>query len=110
LVPDRLADRRFGGGHQRVSSSNNDDTTRSAKVAMMIVPTTATTPIAEAKLDGNKVIFTVTEKDIKATGEKPATFTMGALGAEVRTSTGAATVPSWDAIDPDDTKSFSPCK
>ena len=68
------------------------------------------TPIAEAKLEGNKVIFTVTEKDIKATGEKPATFTMGALGADVRTSTGAATVPSWDSLDPDDTKSFSPCK
>ncbi len=69
-----------------------------------------TTPIADAKLDGNKIVFTVTEKDLKATGEKLAKFTMGGLGADVRTSTGVVTVPSFDSIDTDDTKSFSPCK
>lgn len=70
-----------------------------------------TTPlVAEAKLDGNKIVFAVTEKDLKAAGEKLASFKMGALGADVRSSTGAATVPSWDNIDVDETKVFSPCK
>ncbi len=70
-----------------------------------------TTPLAtEAKLDGNKITFVVTEKDLKAAGENLAKFTMGSPGADVRTSTGVATVPSWDSIDPDDTKSFAPCK
>ncbi len=70
-----------------------------------------TTPLGtEAALVGNKIVFTVTEKDLKAAGEKLATFKMSALGADVRSSTGAATVPSWDGIDEDDTKSFSPCK
>jgi hypothetical protein len=69
-----------------------------------------TTPLSTpAKLEGNKVIFTVLEKDLKAAGEKLATFKMSALGADVRTSTGAATVPSWDNIDADESKSFSPC-
>lgn len=63
-----------------------------------------------AKLDGNKITFVVTEADLKAASEKLATFTMSALGADVRTSTGAATVPSWDGIDTDDAKTFSPCK
>jgi hypothetical protein len=70
-----------------------------------------TTPLATpAKLDGNKILFTVTEKDLKAAGEKLATFKMSGLGADARTSNGAATVPSWDNIDEDETKSFSPCK
>lgn len=69
-----------------------------------------TTEIAPAKIEGNKIVFTVTEKDLKATGEKLASFTMAGLGADTRSSTGAATVPSWDNIDEDDTKSFSPCK
>lgn len=70
-----------------------------------------TTPLAtEAALVGSTIVFTVTEKDLKAAGEKLATFKMSALGADVRSSTGAATVPSWDGIDADDTKSFSPCK
>lgn len=70
-----------------------------------------TTPLgAEAKLDGNKIIFTVTDKDIKATGEKLDKFTLGSPGVDVRTSTGAATVPSYDSLEPDESKSFAPCK
>ena len=61
-----------------------------------------------AKLEGNKIVFTVTEADLKATGEKLAEFKMGSLGADTRTAT-AATVPAWDTMDEDETKSFSPC-
>lgn len=46
----------------------------------------------------------ITEADLKPTGEKLASFTMGSLGADVRSSTGVATVPSWDNIDTDDAK------
>ena len=69
-----------------------------------------TTPIADAKIDGNKVIFTVTEKDLKTTGEKLDKFSMSNVGVDVRTASGVLTAPQWDAIDRDDTKSFSPCK
>lgn len=69
-----------------------------------------TTPLSTpAKLEGNKIVFTVLEKDLKAAGEKLASFKMGTLGADARTSTGAATVPAWDTIDPDEAKSFAPC-
>lgn len=69
-----------------------------------------TTPLATpAKLEGNKIVFTVLEKDLKAAGEKLASFKMSSLGADTRTSTGAATVPAWDTIDPDEAKSFAPC-
>lgn len=61
-----------------------------------------------AKLDGNKIIFTVTEADLKAAGEKLAEFKMSSLGADTRTAT-AATVPAWDTLDEDETKLFSPC-
>lgn len=69
-----------------------------------------TTPIADAKIDGNKVVFTVTEKDIKATSEKLDKFVMSNIGVDVRTASGVLTAPQWDSIDRDETKSFSPCK
>lgn len=65
-----------------------------------------TTP---AKVDGSKILLTVTEKDLKAAGEPLAALKVLAPGGEVRSSTGAATVPSWDVLPADDTKSFSPC-
>ena len=62
-----------------------------------------------AKVDGNKILLTVTEKEIKAAGESLAALKVLAPGGDVRSSTGAATVPSWDVIPEDDTKTFSPC-
>jgi hypothetical protein len=62
-----------------------------------------------AKVDGSKILLTVTEKDIKAAGESLKALKVQAPGGDVRSSTGAATVPSWDVIPTDDAKSFSPC-
>lgn len=69
-----------------------------------------------AKLDGKKIIFTVTEADLTAVGEKLSSFKMSALGADTRTSTAtpldypsSLAVPAWDTMDEDATKSFTPC-
>lgn len=72
--------------------------------------TAKVTPIADAVIDGNKIIFTVTEKDLKATSEKLDKFVMSNIGVDVRTNSGVLTAPQWDSIDRDETKSFSPCK
>lgn len=67
----------------------------------------ATIPIAPAKIDGNKIIFTVTAKDIKATGEK-AGFMYAAPAVDVRGSSGAAFAPVWDQL-LNEEKSFKTC-
>lgn len=64
-----------------------------------------TTP---AKVDGSKITFTVLEKDVKAAGEKLASLTIAAPGVDIRTSTGAATVPAHDSLDNED-QSFKVC-
>lgn len=69
-----------------------------------------TTPIPDAKIDGNKIIFTLTAKELKATSEKLPTFVMSNIGVDVRSNPAAVTAPQWDAIDRDADKSFSPCK
>lgn len=73
------------------------------------------------KLDGNKIIFTVTETDLTAVGEKLASFKMSGLGADTRTSTAIPDHPApldtprsyaalaWDTMDEDSSKSFTPC-
>lgn len=71
--------------------------------------TAVITTIAPAKVDGSKIVFTVTEKDLKTAGEKLGSLKVLGLGADVRSSTGVATVPSWDVIPEDDAKTFSPC-
>ena len=63
-----------------------------------------TTP---AKVNGNKILLTVVEKDLKAAGEKLG-LTLVAPGVDVRTSTGRATVPSWDVLE-NETMNFKPC-
>ena len=70
------------------------------------------TPIAAAQRVGNKVVFTVTAKDLHAAGERAAGLTLFAPSVEVRTAVSAGThltVPAWDIIDRDETKSFTPC-
>lgn len=69
--------------------------------------TLTTMDIAPAKIDGNKIVFTVTAKDIKATGEK-AGFTYTAPAVDVRGSSGAAFAPVWDQLLNED-KSFKTC-
>jgi hypothetical protein len=69
-----------------------------------------TTEIPAVKIDGNKVIFTITEKELKATGEKLDKFVMSNLGVDVRLASGVLTAPLWDSIDRSEDKSFSPCK
>ena len=64
-----------------------------------------TTP---AKVDGSKITFTVLEKDVKAANEKLASLKIELPGADVRTSTGVATVPSYDVLENED-KSFKVC-
>jgi len=64
-----------------------------------------TTP---AKVDGSKITFTVLEKDVKAAGEKLAALKIDGAGVEVRSSTGAATVPAHDSLANED-KSFKVC-
>ena len=61
-----------------------------------------------AKVAGNKITFTVLDKDVKAAGEKLATLKIDAPGVDIRTSTGAATVPGHDALDNEE-KSFKVC-
>lgn len=66
--------------------------------------TSVTTPLSTpAKVEGNKVIFTVLLSDVKAAGEKGAGTPISALGVDVRTSSGAATAPMWDQLRPGDT-------
>ncbi|HVE74557.1 MAG TPA: hypothetical protein VNA30_05635 [Mycobacteriales bacterium] len=60
-----------------------------------------------AKVEGNKVTYTVSLKDLKATGEKGAGTVLSALGMQVRTST-AVTAPVWDQIRATD-KDFVVC-
>jgi len=64
-----------------------------------------TTP---AKVEGSKITYTVLEKDVKAAGEKLASLKIDAPAVEVRTSTGAATVPAHDALENAD-KAFKVC-
>lgn len=61
-----------------------------------------------AKVDGSKITFTVLEKDVKAAGESLSSLKIETPGVDVRTSTGAATVPSYDTLDNED-KSFKVC-
>lgn len=61
-----------------------------------------------AKVQGSKITLTVLEKDRKAAGEKLAGMKVDAPGLDARSSTGAATVPSYDVLDAPD-KSFKPC-
>jgi hypothetical protein len=71
--------------------------------------TSQTVPLSTpAKVDGGKIIFTVLDKDAKAAGEKLASLKINAPGVDVRTSTGALTVPSYDTLDNED-KSFKVC-
>lgn len=60
------------------------------------------------KVDGSKLVFTVLEKDLKGASEKLAAVKIDAPGVDVRTSTGAATVPSWDVL-PAAEQSFKVC-
>jgi hypothetical protein len=64
-----------------------------------------TTP---AKVDGSTVLFTVLEKDLKATGEKLTSFRMTAPGAHDRADLVAVTVPEWDEV-ADYEGEFKPC-
>ena len=57
---------------------------------------------------GNKITYTVTDKDLKAAGEKLSALTVVAPGVDVRSSTGVATVPSWDVLE-NDAMNFKPC-
>jgi hypothetical protein len=72
------------------------------------------------KLDGNTIVFTVTESDLKAVGEKLSSFTWRAIGADTRTSTvlprptplatpWSLAAPAWDNVDQDPANSFTPC-
>ena len=61
-----------------------------------------------AKVDGSKITFTVLEKDVKEAGEKLATLKVDAPGVDIRSSTGVATVPSYDTLENED-KSFKVC-
>lgn len=61
-----------------------------------------------AKVAGSKITLTVLEKDLKGAGEKLAGLKVDAPGLDVRTSTGAATVPSYDVL-VNEEKSFKPC-
>ena len=60
------------------------------------------------KVDGSKLLFTVLEKDLKAANEKLAAIKIEAPGVDVRSSTGVATVPSWDVLPAAD-QSFKVC-
>ena len=64
-----------------------------------------TTP---AKVVGSTVLFTVLEKDVKATGEKLAKFRITAPGAHDRADLMAVTVPEWDRL-ADYEGDFKPC-
>lgn len=71
--------------------------------------TSTTTGLSKAAVvQGNKITWTVTKKDLKATGEKETGTVISALGADVRTSTGVVTVPMWDQI-PNGDKSITVC-
>ncbi len=61
-----------------------------------------------AKVEGSKITFTVLDKDVKAAGEKLASLKIDLPGVDIRTSTGAATVPAHDSLDNED-KSFKVC-
>lgn len=61
-----------------------------------------------AKLEGNKVVWTVLLSDLKGTGEKGVGTQITNLGADVRSSTGVVTAPLWDQIPAGD-KSFTVC-
>ncbi|HVE64831.1 MAG TPA: hypothetical protein VNB94_13660 [Mycobacteriales bacterium] len=61
-----------------------------------------------AQLIDNKIIFSVTEADLTATGEKLTSFRMSQIGADTRTSARLA-VPAWDELDQDHSRSFKPC-
>lgn len=71
--------------------------------------TSVTAPLATpAKIEGNKVIFTVLISDLKGAGEKGESTVISALGADVRSSTGVVTLPLWDQIRAGD-KTFTVC-
>lgn len=61
-----------------------------------------------AKVDGSKIIITVTEKDLKTAGENLKGLTVIAPGVDVRSSTGVLTVPSWDVLT-NDAVNFKAC-
>jgi len=60
------------------------------------------------KIDGSTITWTVTENDVKATGETLQKLRINGIGASVRTTTGVVTAPQWDAI-PEGDLSFKPC-
>jgi hypothetical protein len=83
---DGVADLRFGHTDSNETTGGTDDTV------------TLTTP---AKLDGSSITLTVTDKDLKASGEKLTAIKMSGLSAEVRSKAGVdgagfVTVPKWD--------------
>ena len=60
------------------------------------------------KVTGSTLLFTVLEKDLKASGEKLKGFVISAPAADIRTVSPAATAPQWDAVHAPDA-SFKPC-
>ncbi len=62
-----------------------------------------------AVVAGSTITFKVTEADLKSSGEKLASFTLNAPGADIRTVTPAVTAPQWDELPEDEAKSFKPC-
>lgn len=69
--------------------------------------------IAPVKIDGSKLVFTVTNKNIKATGEKVNHITLSNLGADVRGNLkvmgGGATVPMYDQLVTDGSQLWKVC-
>ncbi|HVE64832.1 MAG TPA: hypothetical protein VNB94_13665 [Mycobacteriales bacterium] len=86
----------LGGVHSIIRYSDGSRTPRNLHLAN------------PAALVGNKVILTVTEADLKGVGENLRSFTLSAPGADTRTAT-QYTVPAWDTLDGDSSKSFTPC-
>lgn len=62
------------------------------------------------KVDGSKVVFTVSSASLKAAGEKLSSFTWSGIGAHSRTSLIAVVVPQFDELVPTDAGFYTPCK
>ena len=65
--------------------------------------------IAPVKIVGTKLVFTVTNKNLKAVGERAGHITLSAFGADIRANSGVITAPILDQLITDGSQSYKVC-
>lgn len=73
-------------------------------------PLSSSTVDVPFKVEGSKVVFTVSSSTLKAAGEKLTSFTWSGIGGHSRTSLVAVVVPQVDELVPTDAGFYTPCK